>query len=38
MPLNHIFKQQIKGLTTSVVTSCFELNKRVLLLHLGIRT
>jgi hypothetical protein len=27
-----------KGLATSVVASSFELNQRVLLLHLGIRT
>jgi hypothetical protein len=38
MPLNRSFKQRIKGSATSVVVSSFELNQRVLLLHLGIRT
>jgi hypothetical protein len=40
MQLNSRFKQRIKGSAPSVVTSSFELNQRVLLLHLrvGIRT
>ena len=38
MTLNRRFKQQIRGSAKSVVASGFELNHRVLLLLLGIRT
>ncbi len=38
MPLNRRFNQRIKWSATSVVASSFELNQRVLLLHLGIQT
>jgi hypothetical protein len=38
MPLNHRFKQRIKGSATSDVACSFELNQRVLMLHLVIRT
>ena len=38
MPLNRRFERRIKGSATAVVASSFELNQRVLLLHLGIRT
>jgi hypothetical protein len=38
MPLNSRFNQRVKGLATSVVASSFELNQRMLLLHLGIQT
>jgi hypothetical protein len=34
MPSNRRFKQRIKGSATSVVASSFELNQRVLLIHL----
>ncbi len=37
MPLNPRFERRIKGTATSVAVSSFELNQRVLLLHLGIR-
>jgi hypothetical protein len=38
MPLNRRFERRIKGSAASVAVSSFELNQRVLLLHLGIRT
>jgi hypothetical protein len=38
MPLNRRFERRIKGTATSVAVSSFELNERVSLLHLGIRT
>ncbi len=38
MPLNPRFERRLKGTATSVTVSSFELNQRVLLLHLGIRT
>jgi hypothetical protein len=38
IPLNHRFERRIKRTATSVAVSSFELNQRVLLLHLCIRT
>ncbi len=38
MPLNRRFERRIKGTATSVAVSSFELNPRVLLLHLSIQT
>jgi hypothetical protein len=38
MPLNRRFERRIDGSATAVVASSFELNQRVLLLHLGIQT
>jgi hypothetical protein len=36
MPFNRRFEGRIKGTATSAAVSSFELNQRVLLLHLGI--
>ncbi len=38
MPLNRRFERRINGSATAVVASSFELNQRVLQLHLSIRT
>jgi hypothetical protein len=37
MLLSHRFNKRIQGSAAEVVASSFELNQRVLLLHLGIR-